>query len=167
MFVRQLGAGQKVVVQRFPVFPIQFIDGGQLFGILQSPVSQELAHVRPVLLLHVPVVIFLVGPGAGEANFPFPICEAVHQVVVEELAAVVAIEPQDHKGQPVFDILSGGHDPVGHRVGFQIAGPIDVPVVGPDRDLRLQQGFEAFAAGLFGCSPDPLQHFHRGHFILA
>ena len=75
----------------------------------------------PVLLLHVGIVVLLVGTRTGELDAAFlgPVGEVVEQVVIQELAAVVAVETQKGKRQSRLQTL-GAHvlrmppDPLQH-----------------------------------------------------
>jgi len=65
--------------------------------------SQQLAHVGPVFLFDVGVVVFFVGTPAGELNvlgftpaFPMPI---------DELRAVVGVQTQQGKRQAGADLV--------------------------------------------------------------
>jgi hypothetical protein len=60
---------------------------------------------RPFLLRDMRLVIFLVGPGAGEGHL-FVLTVAV-QDGVDELAAIVLIQPQQGKGQALAHGLDG------------------------------------------------------------
>lgn len=68
-------------------------------------VAEPLGDVRPVLLLHGRVVVLLVWPAAGELHRLFPLLAPVEQVLVDEFAPVVAVQPQEREGQSGFDVL--------------------------------------------------------------
>ena len=72
--------------------------------------TQQLAHVRPVLLLDVGVVVFLVGPPAGELDWPLG--APADQMPVDELRAIVGIDAQQAKGQGLSNLLQRLHHPV-------------------------------------------------------
>jgi hypothetical protein len=61
--------------------------------------------VGPVFLFDMSVVVFVVGTGASELDGVFSICEMFEEVIVEELAAIVAIEAEQGEGQRVFDLF--------------------------------------------------------------
>ena len=108
------------LVQKFLVF------GG---GVPLIP--HELAHRRPVLLLHISLVVFLVRPTPGEGD---PLLLAVPKKVrVDEGAVIVRVDPQKREqkaaADPVHRLLhrllaSVGKDPeltpaLGHIHGTQ------------------------------------------------
>ncbi len=173
IFAQQFGRSTEVIVERFPYLTIDRVDLRDHLRVFQSFVAQQLPHVRPVLLLDVPVVVFVVGARPCEADCFWPLLEVAHQMPVEELAAVIAVEAFDGEGQRGFHFARGFHDAVRsfvphgaqarpaavdvgvghapdetalqrasavrHGVGFKEPGPGDVPVVGANRDVVLEQ----------------------------
>jgi hypothetical protein len=103
LFVHQFADGVIAVHQRFPAGAVEGIDPRRQSWLLEAFVAEELTHRHPVLLLDVGVVVFAIGPRAGEAHRHRSFLEVAHEVVVEELAAVVAIKTQEGKGQALFD----------------------------------------------------------------
>lgn len=85
LLAQQLGRETEVVVQGFPKIAIQGVDPlAQLRG-LQLFVTQQLAHMRLVLLLHMTVIILVIGSRSRE---PYPIgavSKVAHQMPVQEL----------------------------------------------------------------------------------
>ncbi len=79
------------------------------FGMLQPVVAEELAHMGPVLLLDMGVVVFAIGPAAGEGHAPR--VQVAMQGPVEELAAVVAVEAFHREGQRPFRVGELGQNP--------------------------------------------------------
>ena len=65
--------------------------------------GQQLAHLRPVLLLDVRVVVLLVGPSARELNVL--LFAPTLQMPVDELTAVVRIHAQQREGQHRGDLI--------------------------------------------------------------
>lgn len=61
-------------------------------------VADPLSDVGPVFLFDVSVVIFVVGSGASELDGVFPLCEMFEEVIIEELAAIVAIKAEQGEG---------------------------------------------------------------------
>ncbi len=59
----------------------------------------------PVFLFDVSIVIFVVSSGASKLDGGFPLGEMSEQVVIEELAAIVAIKAEQGEGQSVFDVF--------------------------------------------------------------
>ena len=57
-------------------------------------VAEPLTDVGPVFLFDMSVVIFLVGPRASELYGALSLCKMSQEVVIKELAAIVAIEAE-------------------------------------------------------------------------
>ena len=75
--------------------------------------AHQLAHMRPVLLLDVGIVVFLIGPSAGKLDIT-PGAPAGH-LPIEKLRAVVGIDAQEAKGHGLGDLLQGRrHSRPGH-----------------------------------------------------
>ena len=58
-----------------------------------------------VLLFDVGLIVLVIRPGAGLLDGNVTISEVAHQMPVEELPAVVCIDPLQGKGQTGFDAL--------------------------------------------------------------
>ena len=58
----QLDRGLEEVVHEPPLVAVPVIDGAECFGRFVSIPAQHLAHLRPVLLLDVGIVVLLIGP---------------------------------------------------------------------------------------------------------
>jgi hypothetical protein len=93
-FLLQFQAGQKEVLPRRPHLPIQRANGCHQFGILQSPIAQELPSPGPVLLFHMGVVVGVIGARASKFHPNFPVPHVGPQMMVEKLAPVVRIESE-------------------------------------------------------------------------
>jgi hypothetical protein len=59
----------------------------------------------PVFLFDMGVIVFVVSSASGELDGLFSFGKVSLEVIIEELSAVVAIEPEDRKRESVFDIL--------------------------------------------------------------
>ena len=59
----------------------------------------------PVFLFDVGIVIFVIGPASGELDGLFSVGEVPEEVIIEELAAVVAIEAEDGEREDFFDMF--------------------------------------------------------------
>ena len=57
-------------------------------------VTEPLTDVGPVFLFDVSVVIFVVGPRASKLDGAFSLCKMFQEVIIEELAAIVAIKAE-------------------------------------------------------------------------
>jgi len=144
--------------------------------------------VRPVLLLDMGVVVFLVRPATGELNLAG--LAVAEEVVVDEFGAVIGVEAAQREGQRVSDFVHGGADcdlalahdgagfappgvdvgevegldevavgtvaGMGDQVDLGEARGSDIPVLGLDGDMVLEQGtglrapVEAAAQPMFG-----------------
>jgi hypothetical protein len=51
------------------------------------------------------VVIFVVGPRASELDGALSLCKMPQEVIIEELAAIVAIKAEQGEGQRFFDLF--------------------------------------------------------------
>ena len=67
----QFHRGQKQILQQ-PEVRIHRVDGGQGGFRVIAHVAEDLADMRPVFLLDMGVVVFLVGPAPRELNAPAP-----------------------------------------------------------------------------------------------
>jgi hypothetical protein len=54
--------------------------------------------VGPVFLFHMSVVIFVVGSGASKLDGVFSLFKMPQEMIIEELAAIVAIEAEQGEG---------------------------------------------------------------------
>jgi hypothetical protein len=157
--------GQKVVGED-PVQLPDFVEFLKFRGGVVAEVADQFTDPGPVLL-HVGAVVLVPRPGPGEGDL---VCMAVgQQVLVDELGAVVRIDPNDGKREHSGDMLKSLEDPfgrlvphgpvhrpaggdVGHRQGEAelpeavasfVADQINLVVPlgpGPDRDLGFQEG---------------------------
>ena len=59
----------------------------------------------PVFLFDVGVVVFVIGSASGELDGLFSISEVPEEVIVKELAAVIAIKAADGEREVFFDVL--------------------------------------------------------------
>src|ERR1051325_10855563 len=107
----QLQAGVEVIEQLSISAFDQFIHQPDGLWVIIALISKRLSDVRPVLLLHMRVVVFLVGPAAGHKDRPRALLQPVQDVVIEELSPIVTVQYQQLKGQAGFDILQGGQGP--------------------------------------------------------
>jgi len=98
-----------VILQQPPFVAIDVVHQLHEFGMFESVVAEELAHMGPVLLLDVGVVVFAVSATAGKRNAAR--MEMAVQRPVEELAAVVAVEALHGEGQRLFHVLVLGQNP--------------------------------------------------------
>jgi hypothetical protein len=61
-------------------------------------VAEPLADVGPVFLFDVSVVIFVVGPRASKLDGALSLCKMSQEMIIEELAAIVAIKAEQGEG---------------------------------------------------------------------
>ena len=61
-------------------------------------IAEPLTDVGPVFLFDVSVVIFVIGSGASELYGALSLSEMFQEVIIEEFAAIVAIEAEQGEG---------------------------------------------------------------------
>ncbi len=71
---------QEVIVQRLPALSVEGVDWLHKLRLTQPIASKQLPHMRPVLLLHVTIVVFLVRPRASEPNRLWALLKIAQQV---------------------------------------------------------------------------------------
>ena len=59
----------------------------------------------PVFLFDMGVVVFVIGPAAGKVDRLFAIGKMTQEVIIEKLAAIIGIKPQDRKRKHCFDVF--------------------------------------------------------------
>ena len=111
-FFLQLGRGKEVVVQWLPTLTVEIVDCSHQSRVFQSLIAEQLPHMRPVFLLHMAVVVFLVGAGPGEPDHFLAFLKIAQQMPVQELAPVVGVEAQQFKWQRGFHGSGGFHNAV-------------------------------------------------------
>jgi hypothetical protein len=89
LFADQFHVRAEKVLIRTPLVPIEIIDQSDQLGVFQSVPTQEVPHMRPVLLLDVGVVVFVIGSRTGEGDWMRPAGEILQQRIVEELREYV------------------------------------------------------------------------------
>jgi len=99
------------VVEEPPFLGIEVVEGRHDVGIIQAIVADPLPYVRPVFLLDVGVVIFVVGPASCELDGLFSFGKVSQEVIVEELASVIAIEAEDWEREDFFNVFDLFQDP--------------------------------------------------------
>src|ERR1039458_1345534 len=104
---------------------------------VKAQVADELADMGPVLLLDMGAIVLVARPRAREGDL---VLEAVgEQVGVDELAAVVGVDPDNREGELATDALDRLEDPDGSLV---LHRPVDRPNRG---DVGARQGEAEFA----------------------
>ncbi len=61
-------------------------------------VAEPLTDVGPVFLFDMSVVVFVVGPRASKLDRALSLCKMPQEVIIEELAAIVAIKAEQGEG---------------------------------------------------------------------
>src|SRR5664280_2386536 len=121
-----LPRGQEQVLAQVHI-PPQLVEQRQLIGGVVAVAEGGLAHDVAVLLLHVRVVVGGVRPRAGHEDHPLG--APGDQGVVDELSAVVTVQPDHRVRQPVSDLRDGRNDPgVGAVADGDVHGPPEVDV---------------------------------------
>jgi len=106
----QAHRGLKEVHPEAQLVAVEGVDGFQgLRGIVAVP-AQELAHMGPVLLLDVGIVVLLIGAAAGELDGG-GLLAVLDQMVVEELAAVIGVQGAQGERQNVANFLKSVENP--------------------------------------------------------
>ena len=123
-FFQQLHRGAEEVVEEPPLGAIQFVEQGHEARVVKAFVAEPLAEMGPVFLFDVGVVVFSVGTASGEQNGLGTFGEVAVQVMVQKLAAVIAVEAQDGKGEVLLDVLELLQDAL-------FAAPPDGSLFGP------------------------------------
>ena len=59
----------------------------------------------PVFLFDMSVIVFVISSGASKLDGGFSLCEVFEEVIIEELAAIVAIKAEQGEGQRFFDLF--------------------------------------------------------------
>ena len=77
-----------------PLLTIEVIEERDHLGIIESLVAEPLTDVGPVFLFDMSVVVFVVGSRAGKLDRVFPLCKMFEEVIIKELAAIVAIKAE-------------------------------------------------------------------------
>jgi len=105
LFCHQLHHWREEVAQRQPCLFIQAVHQAFKSQIGQTSVAQKLANVGEVFLLHIGLIVLFVGSRAR----PIDAATSSQQVgldnLVEELASIVAIQPEQFKGHLLFDAI--------------------------------------------------------------
>src|SRR5690606_2196748 len=125
-FADELGRRLEEVVEGTPVFFVKIVEQRDQAGVLETLVSKELPHMRPVLLLHVGVVVFAIGPAAAHRNGRVMFAAKRDELFVEVFGAVVEVESGQVEGNRGFDIAGLRHEGRG-------AAPPDRAVFRPAR----------------------------------
>jgi len=97
--------GAEEVVEESPFLGIEVVEGRYDGGVIQAVVSEPLPDVCPVFLFDMGVVVFVVGPASCELDGSFSFGKVSEEVIVEELASVVAIEAEDWEREGFFDVF--------------------------------------------------------------
>jgi len=104
-FLFQLDRGLKEVLVEAKLSAIEGIHGVDgLLGII-ADIAEDLTNVRPVFLLNMSVIIFLVGPSPRELNFPF-LAVSIEKVV-DKLCPIVRVDTQQGEGETPFNFFNG------------------------------------------------------------
>jgi len=91
------------VLQQPPLVPVQVMNQLDQLRLIVPCVAEQQPHLGPVLLLHMRVVILPIGSTAGEVDGAKAFPKVAPEGVVDELSAIVRVEPQQRKQQAGFD----------------------------------------------------------------
>ena len=117
------GRGEEIM-KKSPLFGIEVIEERDNSGIIQALVAEPLADVCPVLLFDMGVIIFVISTATGKMDGTFSFGKMSQEVVIEKLAAIVAIKAKQGEGQSRFDLFD-----LFEGIGFSFAP--DGPLFGP------------------------------------
>jgi hypothetical protein len=96
-FAQQLHGGLEEMHHEAQLIAGELVEEGQgLRGVKARP-AEELAHVRPVFLFDVGIIVFLVGPAASELDLAR--LTVADEMVNDKLAAIVGVEPAQGEGE--------------------------------------------------------------------
>ena len=126
-------------MEQAPLVSVQLVEQFHDAGLIEPLVADPLAHMSPVFLFDVGVVVFAVGAAAGEVYGVGAVYEVAQQVVVEELGAVVGIETKQGEWQGLFDIFDLFQDVT---FSFTPDGPLFGPTGG---DINTVKGISEHA----------------------
>src|SRR5215211_6356025 len=84
--------------------------------MLESVMAKELTNVRPILLLHVGIVIFSVSAAPGKLHLPFTAVEIIPKRPIEELTAIIGVKGLHSERQFTFDVLELSKNALGTLV---------------------------------------------------
>jgi hypothetical protein len=99
------GQRAEEVVEQEPLLGMELVEEHHDPWISKSFIAQPLSDMGPVLLLHMGVIVLVVGPASGELDGVFSVGKMTHEVVVEKLRAVIAIETQQGERKGLFNMV--------------------------------------------------------------
>ena len=111
-FFGQFHGWAEVVLVKGELIGVQVVDQSYQGRVVDTVIAEQLSWVSSVFLLYVGIVVLFVRPAAGKANRGFSVGEVPYEVVVEELGAVVAVEPAQLERQVPLNfhyLLQHGH----------------------------------------------------------
>src|SRR5512139_1760493 len=68
-------------------------------------VSKPLSDMGPVFLFHMSVIVLMIGSTSGKLHGLISLVKVPHQMPIQELRAVIAVQPKQRERQGIFDIL--------------------------------------------------------------
>ncbi len=92
-------------MEESPFLTVEVIEERDHIGMIESLIAWPLAHMGPVLLFDVGVVIFVISPAAGKLNGVFSLGKMSEEVMIEGFGSVITIEAQQGEGKRFFDLL--------------------------------------------------------------
>jgi hypothetical protein len=116
LFGQEFDGRAEEVVEEAPFLTVELVQESDGPGFIEAVIANPLAHMGPVFLFDMGVVIFAVRTAAGEVDGLGAVEEMTHEVVVEKLGAVVAVKPEEFEGERLFDVTELFQD-----IGFAAA----------------------------------------------
>lgn len=110
-FGDELHRGAEEVMEQPPLPSIEAVEQINDARIREPLIAEPLPDMSPVLLLHMGVIVFVVGPASGELNRVPSAGEMSQEVVIEKLRAVITIEAQQGKRKGLFNMVDLLKDP--------------------------------------------------------
>ena len=88
-----------------PLFGVEMVEQGDHTGVIESFIAEPLAHMGPVFLFDVGVIVLVIGSASGELDGTFSLGKVSHEVVIEKLRSVIAVKPEQTEGQRLLDMV--------------------------------------------------------------
>ena len=81
--------GAEEILEGTPLVAIKIVHKIDQLRFIEAVIAEELAYMRPVFLLDVSAIVFVIGAGAGELSGRRPVGQIPVQMVIEEFRAIV------------------------------------------------------------------------------
>lgn len=105
LFLDEFDGGTEEVEEETPFRAIEIVHERDNGWIVEPDVTEPLTDVGPVFLFDVSIIVTVIRARTGKLDRRVPAEEVFDEMMVDELAAVVAIEAEKREWDGVFDIL--------------------------------------------------------------